>query len=209
MDYGKYGKLEFRRKFFKLLGAEIFIRDIESQTEVGFIKMKAWKLKEDVRVFSDRTQETELFRIAARNVIDFGATYDVFDSLSNQLLFSLRRKGLRSTFVRDRWELVGPDGSAMGFIEETGSSLALIRRWVGLIPIVGGVADFVLMFIVQQYTIQVHSGDEFKTAGLITRRKNPLLVKMELDTGNAEIKADSRISFAATALLSVIDSTKN
>jgi hypothetical protein len=101
MDYSQLRQLEFRRKFWVLVGAKIHITDPLSAREVGFIKMKAWKLREDIRLYTDESMQTELLRIHARNIIDFGATYDVVDSFSNQIVYSLKRKGLKSTFVRD------------------------------------------------------------------------------------------------------------
>jgi len=42
MDYSRFSVLEFRRKFFKLFGAAITITDPETNTLVGYIKMKVW-----------------------------------------------------------------------------------------------------------------------------------------------------------------------
>lgn len=110
MDYSQYKQIEFRRKFWKLFGAQINVVDPTSQQQLGLIRMKAWKLKEDIRLYRDDSQTEEIMRIGARSVIDFGATYDVFDSPTNQQLLSARRKGLRSTFVRDHWLLLDTGG---------------------------------------------------------------------------------------------------
>ena len=42
-------------------------------------KTKARKLREDIRLFAPNSKQAVL-RIATRQIIDFGATYDVFDS---------------------------------------------------------------------------------------------------------------------------------
>jgi len=92
MDYTQLKKLEFRRKYWKIAGAEIYVDDPNTQQEVGYIKMKAWKLREDIRLFSDRSMQREILQIHARQIIDFGATYDVTDSSTGQQFFSMRRK---------------------------------------------------------------------------------------------------------------------
>lgn len=209
MDYSKYKQLEFRRKFWKLFGAEIKVTEPNSEQVVGIIKMKAWKLKEDIRLYSDAGLSNELIRIGARNIIDFGATYDVFDSPTHQQLFSLRRKGLKSTFVRDHWDMADTAGNQFGSVQETSSGLALARRWLELLPF-GEIIGLVFAFIPQSYTIFVNdtSGSPVD-AGTILHRKNPLIVKMSLDTTAAQPDVDPRIGVSVVALLSVIDASKN
>ncbi len=209
MDYSKYKQLEFRRKFWKLFGAEITVTDPSSEQVVGFIKMKAWTLREDVRLYNDKSKSKEILRIGARNIIDFGATYDVFDSPSNQQIFALRRKGLKSTFVRDHWDMADSDGNKFGSVQETSNQLALARRWLELLPF-GEIVGLVFAFIPQSYAIYVNdvSGTPV-VAGTILHRKNPFIVKMALDTTASQPDVDSRICIAVVALLTVIDASKN
>jgi hypothetical protein len=83
MDYSQYSNLEFRRKFFKLFGASITIIEATSNTAVGFINMKAFRLRSDIRVFRDQAQQQELIRIGGKKVISLKPTYDVFDSTTH------------------------------------------------------------------------------------------------------------------------------
>ncbi|HSW70449.1 MAG TPA: hypothetical protein VLH77_00520 [Gammaproteobacteria bacterium] len=209
MDYSKYKQLEFRRKFWKIFGAEIKVTEPNSEQVVGIIKMKAWKLKEDIRLYSDASLGKELIRIGARSIIDFGATYDVFDSPTNQQLFSLRRKGLKSTFVRDHWDMYDSNGERFGFVQETSSGLALARRWLELLPF-GDIIGLIFAFVPQSYTINVNDATSTPVvAGTILHRKNPIIVKMSLDTTAAQPDVDPRIGISVVSLLSVIDSAKN
>ncbi len=208
MDYSKYKQLELRRKFWKFFGAEIKIVDPTSETLVGFIKMKAWKLREDVRLFTDESFSTEVFAIHARQIIDFGATYDVTDSLAGGTpLFSLRRKGLRSTFVRDTWEILDPTGSVVGMIRETSGNLALLRRWLSMIS---DVFDLIFAFVKQTYEVTyAPAGQPPVIISEIVHTKNPLMVKMVMDMSMAPAGTDARLNVAAGAMLSVIDASKN
>lgn len=206
MDLSTYKKLEFRRKFFRIFGAEIDITDPATEKLVGFIEVKAWKLREDVRIYSDKSKSKELLRIHARNVIDFSSTYDVFDSSSDKLLFSLRRKGLRSTFVRDHWDLLDASEQPIGDVQETSSGLALVRRYTDVIPFVGGFIDLAMSFWPLTYTISDSAG---ATAAQLTHQRNPLVVKFNLDQTGSTAKLDSLVSVVATALLAVVDAGKN
>ncbi len=57
---------------------------------VLFCQQKMFKLKEDIRVFADETKTRELLHIQARQIIDFAASYDVFDSLYTTKIGGLR-----------------------------------------------------------------------------------------------------------------------
>lgn len=209
MDYSQYKVLEFRRAFFKLLGAEITVQDPATGLTVGFIRMKAWTLREDIRVYTDSSQDKEVLRIHARSIMDFGATYDVFDSQTDKVIFSLRRKGLKSTFVRDQWEILDTEEDPIATVLETSSGLALVRRYVDLIPVVGIFIDLALSMVPLTYTITAKGEDNTTgTVARIVHRKNPFIVKMSLDRTDADTELDSRIGVAATALLSVIDASK-
>jgi hypothetical protein len=63
---------------------------------VLFSEQKMFKLKEDIRVFADESKTLEVLQIKARQIIDFSAAYDVFDSSLGQKVGVLRRRGLRS-----------------------------------------------------------------------------------------------------------------
>src|SRR5215208_4761637 len=63
---------------------------------VMFSEQKMFKLREDIRVYSDEAKSREVLSIKARQILDFSAAYDVFDTEFNQKAGTLRRKGLRS-----------------------------------------------------------------------------------------------------------------
>ena len=206
MDYTQYSQIEFRRKFWKIVGASITMTNPADESVIGFIKMKAWKLREDITLFHDEAQTKPAISIRARQIIDFGATYDVTDSATGQPIASLRRKGLRSTFVRDRWNMMDANGTEFGYIQETSSWLAIARRYLSAISDILGL---IFAFIPETYTI-VHThptGDQ--VIGSIVHRKNPFIVKMGLTFSDNETSADRRIAVAATALLAIVDATKN
>ena len=206
MDYTNHPHLEFRRKFFKIVGAEITVSDSDTNETVGFIKMKAFKLKEDVRLYADASMDTELLIIKARSIIDFGATYDVTDPMNGELICSLRRKGLRSTFVRDKWEILNSGGDVIGMILETSGALAIVRRYVGAI---NELLELVFAFVPETFrVVALADGTEVQTATVV-HRKNPLVVKMTMDASMRPSTVDPRINVAATTMLAIIDANKN
>ncbi len=117
-----------RRKVFTLFGAKFHIYNRDGEL-VGFSKQKAFKLKEDIRVFTDESMAHPLLAIAARSIIDFSACYDVTDSKTQQKIGALRRKGFAS-LIRDEWEVLDPQDNLISKLREDSTSLALVRRFL-------------------------------------------------------------------------------
>lgn len=186
---GRFGQSRYmiRRQFFKLFGGAFHIYD-----EVGnvafYSKMKAFKLKEDLRIYGAEDMQDELLTIKARSILDFGATYDVTDAATGQRVGALRRKGLRS-ILRDEWLILDTNDQEVGKIQEDSMVMALVRRFLtNLIP-------------------QTFSGTMGDAPVLtFTQRFNPFIQKIDLDfsmdSGN---RLDRRLGIAAAVLLCAIE----
>ena len=96
-------------------------------TQVMFSEQKMFRLREDIRVYSDEAKTQEVLSIKARQIIDFSAAYDVVDTALNQKVGALRRKGLRS-LLRDEWEVLDANDRVVGLLFEDSIGLALLRR---------------------------------------------------------------------------------
>ncbi|MGD8405081.1 MAG: hypothetical protein PVJ21_15575 [Anaerolineales bacterium] len=94
---------------------------------IMFSEQKMFKLREDIRVFSDESKSQEVLQIKARQIIDFSAAYDVIDSAYNQKVGVLRRKGMRS-ILRDEWEVLDNNDQLIGTLFEDSPGLAMLRR---------------------------------------------------------------------------------
>lgn len=117
-----------RRKVFALLGAQFHVYDPSNQL-IGYCKQKAFKLKEDIRLYTDESMAKERLSIQARSILDFSAAYDISDSLTGTQLGALKRKGWTS-MIRDSWIVMDPSGEEIGKIEEDSMGMALLRRFL-------------------------------------------------------------------------------
>lgn len=115
-----------RRKFWKFFGASFFIDNAQGQT-IGYCKQKAFRIREDIRIYTDETQSKELIRISTKSIWDISGTYDIFDA-SDTKIGAVKRKGIRSTFLRDEWDMLGPDGGVIGTMKEDSAIKAILRR---------------------------------------------------------------------------------
>ncbi len=152
-----------------------------------FVKQKAFKLKEEITVFGDEAQKQAMLRIKARGIGDFAGTYDVVDAATGETVGALKREGLKS-LLRDEWTVLDAGGALIGKIQEDSGVLALLRRFIKLIP--------------QRFAVTV--GGE--PAGDIQQRFNPFALVYDVDfskdTGG---RLDRRLAVAAVTLLLAIE----
>ncbi len=176
-----------RKKVMKLFGAAFHIYDSSEQL-VFYSKMKAFKLKEDIRLFASESMDEELLLIQARQIIDFSAAYDVFDSKTGEKVGALRRKGMKS-LIRDEWVILDNDDREIGLIKEDSTAMALIRRFAtNLIP--------------QKFAAEMQGN----VVATYKQNFNPFVLKLTIDfspdSGN---RFDRRLGIAAALLLGAIE----
>lgn len=102
---------------------------------ICFVEQKRMKLKEDLRAFTDDAKTAEVFRIKARQVWDPRARYDVTDANGRQI--GQLAKVFGKSLLRSTWRLYATDGTEIAWARERSMLVALIRRFLGLIPYVG------------------------------------------------------------------------
>jgi uncharacterized protein YxjI len=176
-----------RRKIFKLLGAAFHIYD--PQGNVAFYsKQKAFKLKEDIRVYTGEDMQKEVLTIQAKNIIDFSASYAVYDPIAGAKVGVLKRKGMKS-IIKDEWIIMDANEKEIGLIQEDSMMLALVRRFLSdLVP--------------QSFdgTINGRNVCHFK------QNFNPFLTKITLDFSmDSDGLLDRRLGIAAAILLCAIE----
>jgi uncharacterized protein YxjI len=116
-----------QRQVFALTGKFRFYDP--SGNLVMFSEQKMFKLREDIRVYSDESKTTEVLSIKARQIIDFSAAYDVVDTEYNQKVGTLRRKGW-SSMLRDEWQVLDANENQVGVMFEDSMGMALLRRFL-------------------------------------------------------------------------------
>ena len=176
-----------RRKIMKLFGAAFHIYDPDGQLAF-YSKMKAFKLKEDIRLYTGEDMQTELLTIQARQILDFSAAYDVVDATTNTKVGALKRKGFKSLF-KDEWIFMDTSDRDIGLIKEDSLLLALIRRHLcKLIP-------------------QKYYGDVNGTPVCTFKQNfNPFVTKITLDfSADHQGLLDRRLGLAASVLLCAIE----
>jgi hypothetical protein len=182
----QFNQYLLKRQVFALAGKFRFYEP--GGNLVLFSEQKMFKLREDIRVFSDESKTQEVLMIKARQIIDFSAAFDVVDSATGQKVGVLRRKGLAS-LLRDEWEILDVSDNVIGKLFEDSMGLALIRRFLSnLVP--------------QNYDITI--GDN-RVADL-KQNFNPFTYQLNLDFSmDVNRILDRRLGIAAGILLAAIE----
>lgn len=176
-----------RRKILKLFGDAFHIYD-PSGAVVFYSELKAFKLKEDIRLYTGEAKGTEALVIKARQILDISASYDVFDPVANEKVGVLQREGLKSV-VFDSWLIKDSDDKVIGRIREDHWVLALARR-------------FITPLIPQHYQGDIGGTPVCK----FSQNFNPFVMKITLDFSlDMNHLLDRRLGIAAAVLLCAIE----
>ncbi|KTD85720.1 hypothetical protein [Paenibacillus etheri] len=179
-----------RKKVFSIMGAKLHIYDNTEQLLL-YSQMKAFKLKEDIALYTDESMNKELLRIKARSVVDFSATYDVHDTETGEHIGALRRKGLKS-ILKDEWMILDRHDQEIGKIKEDSTAMALLRRFISIIP--------------QKYNIEMDD----TTIPAFKQNFNPFVTKIIADfSEDPKGMLDRRLGLAAGILLCAIEGKQN
>lgn len=183
-------KFLFKRQFLKLVGASFYVYD-QNEALVLYADQKAFKLREDIRVYTAEDKSVEVLRIAARSIMDFSAAYDVFDSATGQKIGVLRRAGMKS-MMRDEWQILDAQDRELGLIVEDSLVLALARRFI----------EYISLLVPQKYSITVGN----RAVGQFAQTFNPFSSKIEADfSADPDAILDRRLALAAGVLMCAIE----
>jgi uncharacterized protein YxjI len=182
-----YDQYLLKRQVFALTGKFRFYDPMGNL--VMFSEQKMFRWREDIRVYSDESKTQEVLMIKARQIIDFSVAFDVVDSVTQQKVGVLRRKGLRS-ILRDEWEVLDAGDNLIGMLFEDSMGLAMLRRLLAgsLLP--------------QNYDITIGTD---RVADL-KQRFNLFSYQLDLDFSmDINHKLDRRVGIAAGILLAAIE----
>ena len=187
----EYRTYLLKRQVFALTGKFRFYDP--SGRQVLFSEQKMFRLREDIRVYTDENKQQEVLMIKARQIIDFAAAYDVVDSATGEKVGVLRRKGW-SSILRDEWEVLNAQDQPIGSLFEDSMGLALLRRLLlgSLLP--------------QNYDLTL---GQTRVADL-KQRFNLFRYELDLDMSmDAARQLDPRLGIAAAILLAAIEGRQN
>lgn len=180
-----------RQKVFKLLGNAFHVYGPDGQVLL-YSKQKAFKLREDIRLYSGEDMQQEILSIRTTSIVDFSAAYDVVETATNTKLGTLRRKGW-SSIIQDEWQILDAYGRQVGTIKEDSTWLAIVRRLLG---------EWGSLLAPQCFHVTING----MMVCTYQQNRNPFVRKLEVNfTPGSQQFYDHRLGVAAGVLLSAIE----
>ena len=102
---------------------------------IAYVRQKMFKLKEDIRIYSDDTKTEEIFQIKADRWLDFSAAYAITDAAGNSI-GKIARKGWASLW-KAHYELIDQNDELQYNIREENAWIKVMDGMLGEIPILG------------------------------------------------------------------------
>ena len=186
-------RFTIRRKVFKIVGASFHIYNSDGLL-VGFCSQKAFRLKEDLRIYTDESRSEELFRIQTPNVIDFSAIYHVLLP-TGERIGSFKRHGGKS-LIRDSWSVLNQDGQKIADVTEDSTLAAVMRR----------MHDFFAMMMPQKYMLTAPDG---RLVAQYRTHFNPIVHRISVSVFHEDDTYDDLLFLAGGCLLSAIESRQS
>jgi len=128
--------MEYPIKFrftYLTLGSKITVTDATERV-IFFVERKAFKFKEDIRIYNDINKTEEIFAIKAQSWIDWSSIYD-FKTPDGINIGSVKRRGMKS-FWKATYEIMQADKQIDYILKEENPFAKIMDNIMGEIPIV-------------------------------------------------------------------------
>ncbi|MBL3676232.1 MAG: hypothetical protein JKP92_01805 [Alphaproteobacteria bacterium] len=182
-----------RRQILNFLNTTFDIYDGEGKY-VLCASQKGFKFREEIDLSPARDRSRTLMSIRTDQVIDFSATYSVYGT-DGVAIGTLTRKGFKSAFVADEWDVRDKTGQP-DLITEESTLLAFLRRFV----------PFAAFFLPQTYHMTIGP----QQVATLQQHFNPIVMKMSVHMDGADAPKDQKgLALAAAILLMAIDKRQN
>ena len=176
------------RKKTLTIGNKYWLED-QSGTIIGFCKQKLFKLKEDIRIYSDENESHELFCIKQEQIMDAWGKFSVIDTASNTKLGYVKRN-IISAFIKDTWEIYTVSDQLVGRVVESSTGMALARKFMP-----GGALIPEKMVLEMDGQVRANIKQDFKIIGDI----------WEMDCQMMPSNFDRRVLLACILLMGMIE----
>ena len=114
---------------------------------VALAQQKRIALKEKITFYTDESKQEIAFSFRAEKVMDIHGRYLVEDAHGN--LIGAFKKDFKKSLLSSTWNILNASDTATLSITESSTALAVIRRYGGLVPIVGEIIDLITSLLQQ------------------------------------------------------------
>lgn len=117
----------------------------------AFAQQKRLAFKEKVTFYTDESKNQVSFTFRAEKVMDFHGRFLVEDA--NGQVIGMFRKDFKQSLISSTWHIIDPQENRLATFTESNTTLALIRRFGGEIPLVGIFVDLIVMLLKYHFVL--------------------------------------------------------
>lgn len=139
------------------------VLDVNEAGEAGGLKalaqQKRLAFKEKVTFYADEQKSAESFTFRAEKVMDVHGRYFIED-VNGQVLGMFRKEFKKSLLVSS-WVLMDKDGNEHFGVKESNEVIAVLRRFIGFVPLIGDLLDIAMNFFKYHFSfIDIQTSQE-------------------------------------------------
>lgn len=112
---------------------------------IAFAQQKRLAFKEKVIFYGDSGKTQVVFSFRAEKVLDVHGRFIVEDA-AGQIIGSFKKEFAKS-LINSTWNILGTDDKPVIQVSESDQTLAILRRFGGMIPIAGDIINIVTLLL--------------------------------------------------------------
>lgn len=124
---------------------------------LALAQQKRLAFKEKVIFYSDEQKTATSFSFRAEKVMDVHGRYIVEDSIGN--VVGMFRKEFKKSLLVSSWVLMDAAGTELYRVKESNVTIAVLRRFIGFVPLVGDILDIVMNFFKYHFSFTELNSD--------------------------------------------------
>lgn len=133
------------------------IFDGEHQNLRAFAQQKRLAFKEKVTFYADEAKKQEIFTFRAEKVMDIHGRY--FIEADGQVV-GMFKKEFQKSLINSTWLIMDAEGNTVFTVQENNQAIAVLRRFIGFIPIIGDIGEMVMLFFRYHFQFLDANGQE-------------------------------------------------
>jgi hypothetical protein len=172
----------------------------EKSELAAFVEQKRGRLKEKVLFYSSQDKKDVVFTFRAEKVLDIRGKYFVEDT-SGQLI-GYFQKDFEQSLVKSTWHVYDANDTRLITVTESNATLALMRRYLGFIPIIGEFFELFIAFFRYHFVfLQPNTTQEVGSFEKLTIFRDKYRLSMDDPTYGA---VDQRLIIAMAVALDAL-----
>lgn len=169
---------------------------------IAFAQQKRLTFKEKVLFYSDAEKTQPIFTLRAEKVLDVHGKYIVEDMQGN--FIGQFRKEFKQSLLKSTWSILNSSDQPKLTVAENSLTLALFRRFAGLLPIIGDLVEIIVLFLRYHFSfIDAATGQEVGRYQKITLFRDHYKLLMD---DEAYAREDWRVLAAMAVALDALQS---